>query len=217
MARRSAIRSSSASPANTSTASQAIAHQVADKVRAQPARHATSTSTGTSRARWCGCAIDQDRARALGVSSAQLAQFLSGSLSGLHVSTYREGNELIEVLLRGADDERARLDLLAEPRGAHAATASRCRWRRSPRLEYAFEDGIIWHRDRLPTVTVRADIANGRARRATVVAQIAPTLDAIRAHAARWLPPGNRRHGRGFRARPGLDQRRACRCSCWWW
>ena len=35
------------------------------------------------------------------MSSAQLAKFLSGSLSGLHVSTYREGNQLIEILLRG--------------------------------------------------------------------------------------------------------------------
>ena len=52
-------------------------------------------------------------ARTLGVSSAQLSRFLSGSLSGLHVSTYREGNELVEVLLRGTEDERTRLDMLA--------------------------------------------------------------------------------------------------------
>jgi len=53
--------------------------------------------------------IDQDRARALGISSGELAQFLSGALSGLHVSTYREGDELIEILLRGASSERAHL------------------------------------------------------------------------------------------------------------
>ena len=101
--------------------------------------------------------IDQDRARALGVSSAQLAKFLSGSLSGLHVSTYREGNELIEVLLRGADDERARLDLLGSL-AVPTANGQSVPLSQIATLEYGFEDGIIWHRDRLPTITVRADI-----------------------------------------------------------
>ncbi len=47
------------------------------------------------------------------------------------------------------------------------------------RLEPAFEDGIIWHRDRLPTVTVRADIADYMLPPA-VTQQILPTLDDIR-------------------------------------
>jgi multidrug efflux pump len=46
-------------------------------------------------------------------------------------------------------------------------------------LEYGFEDGIIWHRNRLPTVTVRADIY-GKEQPASVMAQIGPTLDPIR-------------------------------------
>jgi multidrug efflux pump len=49
--------------------------------------------------------VDQERARALGVSSAAVAKFLSGSLSGTSVSTYREGNEAIEILLRGPGEE----------------------------------------------------------------------------------------------------------------
>ena len=53
-------------------------------------------------------------------------------------------------------------------------------------LEYGFEDGIIWHRNRLPTVTVRADIYGNGCTPPTVVAQILPTLDAIRAE----LPDG---------------------------
>ena len=47
-------------------------------------------------------------------------------------------------------------------------------------LKYVFEDGIIWHRDRLPTVTVRADIGDGL-QPIDVVGQILPTLDGIRA------------------------------------
>ncbi len=57
--------------------------------------------------------IDQDRARALGVSSAQVCQFL-GELAVGHErrAPYREGNGLIEMLLRGPDNERVQLDML---------------------------------------------------------------------------------------------------------
>jgi multidrug efflux pump len=128
--------------------------------------------------------IDQDRARALGVSSEKFAAFLSSALSGLRVSTYREDNELIEILLRGPEDERARLDLL----GSLAVPTDNGQTvpvMQIARMESVFEDGVIWHRNRLPTVTVRADVINGPTP-ATVVAQIDPTLDAIRAE----LPPG---------------------------
>ncbi|QNP41547.1 efflux RND transporter permease subunit [Lysobacter solisilvae (ex Woo and Kim 2020)] len=127
--------------------------------------------------------IDQDRARALGVSSAEVARFLSGSLSGLRVSTYREGNELIEMLMRGPDEERTRLDLLgslAVPTANGPVPLAQI-----AKLEYVFEDGVIWHRDRLPTVTVRADIRN-KLTAPTVVDQILPTLQDIQAQ----LPEG---------------------------
>src|SRR5690606_10817185 len=90
---------------------QAIARRVADKVRANA--NVTNVNLDWSEpSKVVRLRIDQDRARALGVTSAQLAHFLSGSLSGLPVSTYREDNELIEILLRGTADERARPDLL---------------------------------------------------------------------------------------------------------
>jgi len=162
---------------------QAIARRVADKVRVNAS--VTNVNLDWSEpSKVVRLRIDQDRARALGVSSAQLAHFLSGSLSGLPVSTYREDNELIEILLRGTADERARPDLLGSlavptPNGsvplAQIAT-----------LDYGFEDGIIWHRDRLPTVTVRADLRTDALTPPTVVAQILPTLDDIRAS----LPEG---------------------------
>src|SRR5690606_19894494 len=128
--------------------------------------------------------VDQDRARALGVSSQQLAVFLQGQLSGLHVGTYREGNELIEILLRGSDDERTRLDML-ESLAVPTANGASVPLSQVATLEPGFEDGIIWHRNRLPTMTVRADIRDALLP-AEVTAQIEPTLDDIRAQ----LPPG---------------------------
>jgi multidrug efflux pump len=162
---------------------RALARQVADQVRANP--HVANVNLDWDEpSKVVRLQIQQDRARALGVSSANLAHFLAGSLSGLHVSTYREGNELIEVLLRGADDERSRLDMLGSL-AVPTASGQSVPLSQVATLDYAFEDGIIWHRDRLPTVTVRADIRDAL-QPATVAAQIAPTLDGIRAQ----LPEG---------------------------
>ena len=128
--------------------------------------------------------IDQDRARALGVSTAELSGFLQSALSGAVVSQYREGNELVDIQLRGTAGERRELSLLPSlaiptAKGRSVALSQ------IATLEYGFEEGVIWHRNRLPTVTVRADIY-GRDLPATVVAQIEPTLAEIR----RNLPDG---------------------------
>ncbi|WP_426141285.1 efflux RND transporter permease subunit [Pseudomonas sp. DWP3-1-2] len=122
--------------------------------------------------------IDQDRARALGVTTASLSSFLRSSLTGSSVSQYREDDELIEILLRGTADERQQLGALASlavptDNGASVALSQ------VATLEYGFEEGIIWHRNRLPTVTVRADIY-GKEQPATLVQQIMPTLQGVR-------------------------------------
>ncbi|ALI06389.1 MULTISPECIES: efflux RND transporter permease subunit [Pseudomonas] len=128
--------------------------------------------------------VDQDRARALGVSTTDLASFLRSSLTGSSVSQYREDNELIEILLRGTVHERTELSLLpslAVPTDNGQSVALS----QIATLEYGFEEGVIWHRNRLPSVTVRADIY-GKEQPATLVQQIFPTLEPIRAE----LPDG---------------------------
>ncbi len=128
--------------------------------------------------------VDQERARALGVSTQHLASFLSSALSGLPVSTYREDNELIDILLRGPEDERVRLDLLGSL-AVPTASGKTVPVMQVARLESVFEEGVVWHRNRLPTVTVRADIATDQTA-PTVIGQIDPTLADIRAS----LPEG---------------------------
>ncbi|XEG71221.1 efflux RND transporter permease subunit [Pseudomonas sp. abacavir_1] len=128
--------------------------------------------------------VDQDRARALGVSTQDVSQFLQSSLTGSTVSYYREDNELIEILLRG--DARERQDLSQLPSLAIPTNNGRSvALSQVATLEYGFEEGIIWRRNRLPTVTVRADIYDDSLP-ATLVKQISPTLDPIRAE----LPDG---------------------------
>ncbi|MDY7220182.1 efflux RND transporter permease subunit [Denitrificimonas sp. JX-1] len=122
--------------------------------------------------------IDQDRARAMGVSTLGVSDFLQGALSGASVGQFREGNELIEILQRGTLEERedlASLGSLAIP----TEYGSSVSLSQVANLEYGFEEGVIWHRDRLPTVTVRADIY-GKRQAVDVVQEILPNLQHIR-------------------------------------
>jgi multidrug efflux pump len=161
---------------------RAIAAQVADKVRANP-NVSNVNLDWDEPSKVVRLRIDQDRARALGVSSQDLSHFLSGSLSGLRVSTYREGNELVEILMRGPEDERARMDMLSSL-SVPTASGQSVPVAQIATLDYGFEDGIVWHRNRLPTITVRADLSHAAADAGltppSVVAQLEPTLQPIR-------------------------------------
>jgi multidrug efflux pump len=156
---------------------RAIARQVRAKVAENP--HVANVNLDWDEpSKVVRLRIDQGRARALGISSAQLSQFLAGSLNGAPVSTYREGDELIDVMLQSAAPERtslAQLESLTVP----TANGEAVPLTQIARLEYGFEDGIVWHRDQRPTITVRADIYDGT-QPASVSAQISPTLDEIR-------------------------------------
>lgn len=128
--------------------------------------------------------IDQDRARQMGVSNSDLANFLNSSIAGAGLDQFREKRELIEIRLRGEQAERvdvASLSSLAVPtaRGNFVPLAQ------IANIEYSFEEGLIWHRNRLPTITVRADIRSNL-QPATVVNQLAPVLESIKAQ----LPSG---------------------------
>ena len=162
---------------------RALARKVAAKVRENP--HVVNVHLDWEEpSKVVYLNIDQDRARALGVSTANLSKFLQSSLTGSTVSQYREDNELIEILLRGTVHERtelSRLSSLAVPTDNGRSVALS----QVATLEYGFEEGIIWHRNRLPNVTVRADIY-GKEQPATLVKQILPTLEPIRAE----LPDG---------------------------
>ncbi|SEE14219.1 efflux RND transporter permease subunit [Pseudomonas migulae] len=162
---------------------RALARKVAAKVRENP--HVANVHLDWEEpSKVVYLNVDQDRARALGVSTANLSKFLQSSLTGSSVSQYREDNELIEILLRGTLHERTELSLLpslAVPTDNGRSVALS----QIATLEYGFEEGIIWHRNRLPNVTIRADIY-GKEQPATLVQQIMPTLDPIRAE----LPDG---------------------------
>ncbi|MCX3005466.1 efflux RND transporter permease subunit [Acinetobacter baumannii] len=128
--------------------------------------------------------IDQDRARQMGVSSLDLANFLNASITGSAIEQYREKRELIEIRLRGDKAERVEVASLASL-AVPTANGTTVPLAQIAKIEYKFEDGLIWHRNRLPTITVRADIRTNL-QPATVVGELAETMDKLRAE----LPSG---------------------------
>jgi multidrug efflux pump len=130
--------------------------------------------------------VDQDRARALGVTTEDLSFALQTLLVGTSVTQMREGDQLVDVVLRATPADRHGLSALAD---INVPTAS---GRYVPlaqvvKIRYELETGQIWRRNRLPTVTVMADIRDNT-QAPVVAAQINPQLDALRA----TLPPGFR-------------------------
>jgi len=123
--------------------------------------------------------IDQDKARLLGVSSQDVANYLNLNLSGLTVTQYRERDKLIAVDLRAPPGQRvdpAGIDQLSyrTPGGQTVPLGQLVRVRNG--LEF----GVIWERDRLPTITVQSDAVPG-AQPIDVSAQIDARLKDIRA------------------------------------
>jgi len=128
--------------------------------------------------------IDQDRARQMDVSSVDLANFLNASITGSAIEQYREKRELIEIRLRGDQAERVEVASLASL-AVPTSNGKTVPLAQIAKIEYKFEDGLIWHRNRLPTITVRADIRT-KLQPATVVGELAESMDKLRAE----LPSG---------------------------
>ncbi|MCA8413562.1 MAG: efflux RND transporter permease subunit [Burkholderia multivorans] len=129
--------------------------------------------------------LDQKKARELNVTSQDVSSFLAMTLSGTTVTQYRERDKLIAVDLRAAQPDRvdpARLAGLAMPT-PNGAVPLGSLGRFTPTLEY----GVIWERDRQPTITVQSDVRAG-AQGIDVTHAIDGKLNALRTQ----LPVGYR-------------------------
>ncbi len=128
--------------------------------------------------------VDQDRARALGISTQELSNSINLMLSGTSITQMREGDQLIDVVVRARGDERTRISALADI-NIRTASGRYVPLAQVAKIHYELENGLINRRNRLPTVTVRADIRDTM-QAPVVAAQINPQLDAVRD----TLPPG---------------------------
>ncbi len=131
--------------------------------------------------------VDQRKARLLGLTTQDVANFLNSSQRGLVATSYREGIESIDVVLRGDAFERDKLSLVAElaipTRAGKSVPLTQV-----ATVGYAYEQGLVWRRNREPSITVRGQIYVNGVQAPTVTAQVAPQLEPIRAK----LPAGYR-------------------------
>ncbi len=158
---------------------RAIADQVAARMRADPRLVNVQFDWDEPAERSVHLEIDQDKARLLGVSSTDVANFLNMNLSGITVTQYRERDKLIAVDLRAPPGQRVdpgRIDQLSyrTPAGATVPLGQLVR------VVNGLEYGVIWERDRLPTITVQSDTVPS-AQPIDVSAQIDGRLQDIRA------------------------------------
>ncbi|NOT68542.1 MAG: efflux RND transporter permease subunit [Methylophilaceae bacterium] len=130
--------------------------------------------------------VDQSKARLLGVTSTDLAHLLEGAMQGLYVSEYRAGIERMSLVVRGTTLERKRLshlpDLMIPTAAGKSVALSQI-----ASFDYGFEEGVIWRRNRLPTITVRANVY-GQKQAPMLSVQIEEKLSGIKAN----LPFGYR-------------------------
>ncbi|ALF88384.1 MULTISPECIES: efflux RND transporter permease subunit [Ralstonia solanacearum species complex] len=127
--------------------------------------------------------IDQDKARALGVTTGSIAQVTQTVMSGAPIAQYRDGDKLLDIVMRPRESERNTLDALQNVQvptaGGRVVPLTQV-----ARVGFAWEPGVIWRENRDYGITVQSDVVDG-VQGPTVTEQINPLLDKIRAD----LPP----------------------------
>ena len=101
--------------------------------------------------------IDQDQARLLGLSSQTLSETLNAVMSGIPITQVRDGIYLINVVARANDEQRVSLSTLQSLQlplpGGRTVPLSQV-----ATFDFDQEYPLIWRRDRVPTLTVQADV-----------------------------------------------------------
>jgi multidrug efflux pump subunit AcrB len=129
--------------------------------------------------------VDQAKARTLGVTSQSIAMASRTMSSGSNVGQYRDGDKLIDIVLRQPLSER---DAITDLAGAYVPTAS---GKSIPLLQIAkpvfnWEPGVMWREGRNYAITVNADVIEG-IQGATVTNQLLPELKKLE---AKWRDAG---------------------------
>ncbi|CAN7463293.1 efflux RND transporter permease subunit [Variovorax sp. LjRoot130] len=153
-----------------------IAYRVRDMVR-QSALVRDTQLDWNEQVRSVQVHVDQDKARLLGLSSADIQGLVQTTLDGAPVTQIRRGEELVDVVVRATPDERKRIgqlgDLQVFTRSGVTVPLSQV-----ARVEPGFEEPVLWRRNRDMALTVRSDVADG-VQGPDATAKIRPSLQPI--------------------------------------
>jgi multidrug efflux pump len=154
---------------------QAAADKVAGVLRAHPNIRRVNQDWG-ERLKRLKVDVDQDKARALGITSREIQDALQTSLSGRTVTQYREGDDGIDVVARLIEPERSDLNNLKDAK-IYLRNGKFVPVSQLARLSLDSEDSVLWRRNRIPTLTVRADVEGAEAP--DVARALKPRIDAL--------------------------------------
>jgi len=153
-----------------------VAHKIADAMRANP--HLRNVQLGWEEpSKVIHVDIDQHKARLLGVSSTDIAQLLNTQYFEQVVSEFREGNERIDLVMRSSQADHAKLSQLAQLT-VLSQHGERVPLAQVANIHHGFEEGVIWRRNRVPSLTVRAHL-RGNMQAPVVSAQIQQAIAPI--------------------------------------
>jgi multidrug efflux pump len=162
-----------------------IATEVAAIVKQNPNTKNVSLDSN-EKIRIINVEVDQEKGRANGLSSQVISRNLQAFLSGLSVTSLREGDKRIEIVARAEAAERGDPEALSQL-NIYSEHGKSVPLSQVAKVSEAMEDGIIWRMNRMPVVTVRADVPDD-VRAPDVSTAIDAKLSALRAK----LPEGYR-------------------------
>ena len=144
---------------------KALAGQVMDEVAADPNTLNVNMDWG-GKSKVMHLELDQDKLRALGVSSQAVAQTLYTEVTGATAAQFYTGDRTIDIDLRMAAADRQDLSKVREL-PVYLGAAGYVPLEQIAKVSYDAEEGLIKRRDLMPTITVQADIREGTANDAT--------------------------------------------------
>ena len=162
-----------------------IAYRVRDAVR-QSALVRDTQLDWNEQVRTVQVQVDQDKARLLGLSTADIQGLVQATLAGAPVTQIRKGEELVDVVVRATPEERKAIGQLGDLQLATRSGVS-VPLSQVARVQPGFEEPVLWRRNRDMALTVRSDVVDG-VQGPFATAQIRPTLTSIIEN----LPPGYR-------------------------
>ncbi|UGQ48514.1 efflux RND transporter permease subunit [Massilia endophytica] len=164
---------------------RAIADQVKDIMRANPNTVGVNDNWNES-VKVLRLDLDQDRMRALGVTSQTVMRAANTILSGTPIGQFREGIRLIDIQVRQPLDERATISVLNNT-NIPTASGKSVPISQLARVHFVWEPGVVWRLGREWAITVQSDVVEG-IQGPTVSGQVDAKLADLRAK----LPPGYR-------------------------
>jgi multidrug efflux pump subunit AcrB len=153
--------------------------------------------------------VDQAKAKEAGLSSEDIALSLQSQYSELQVTEYREGEDIVPLVIRAREKNRRHLSRIEDVYVYSPATEQRVPLSQVANTRMEWQPGNIRRRNSVRTMTVKADIEPGLYSIELLQNSIRPRLETLR-HSAKWSEGYRMEYGGEFE-----ESREANRAILW--